>query len=123
MLEEAIFSALSGLAGGRVYPDEAPEGTPRPFITFQGASGRANVVMAGPAAQRNARVQFNVWADTRLGAAALMEQVREVVCDRSSPASLCGTPAGEPESIHEEDTNWYGSRMDVSLWYSLKPSK
>ncbi|NIF80139.1 DUF3168 domain-containing protein [Paraburkholderia sp. Cy-641] len=120
MLEEAVFSALSVLADGRVYPDEAPESTQRPFITFQVVGGRPNVVMAGPAAARNARVQFNVWAETRLGATALMEQLRVIVCDRSAAGALRGTPLGEPVSLHEDDTNWYGSRMDFSLWYSLR---
>lgn len=120
MLEIAIRFALKGLADGRVYPDEAPEGTARPYITFQSAGGRSEVVLAGPTGERNARVQINVWAESRLGAAYLMEQVRAVVCDRSSPSSLRGIPAGEPMSRHAPDTNWYGSQMDFSLWYSLQ---
>jgi hypothetical protein len=120
VLEIAIRSALSALAEGRVYPDEAPEGAARPYITFQAVGGRTDVVLAGPTGERAARVQFNVWAESRLGAAYLMEQVRVIVCDRSSPASLRGTPAGEPVSRHSPDTNWYGSQMDFSLWYSLQ---
>ena len=122
MLEEAIFYALQVLAEGRVYPDAAPEGVGRPYVTWQRVGGRSDSVLAGPIAERNARVQFNVWAETRLGAAALMEQVRAVVCDRSTLAALHGTPTGEPESIHEDDTDWYGSRMDFSFWYTLQPA-
>jgi hypothetical protein len=120
VLEIAIRTALSALVDGRVYPDAAPEGAARPYITFQAAGGRTDVVLAGPTGTRNARVQFNVWAETRLGAGYLMEQLRAIVCDRSSAVSLRGTPAGEPVSRHAADTDWYGSQMDFSLWYSLQ---
>jgi Protein of unknown function (DUF3168) len=120
VLEIAIRAALIALADGRVYPDEAPEGAARPFITFQSAGGQTDVVLAGATGTRNARVQFNVWAESRLSAAYLMEQVRTVVCDRSLATSLHGTPTGEPVSRHSPDTNWYGSQMDFSLWYSLQ---
>ncbi|MBB3260001.1 hypothetical protein F4827_005073 [Paraburkholderia bannensis] len=122
MLEIALCAALDALADGRVFPDTAPEGVQRPFITFQAVGGQSNVVMAGPGEARNARVQINVWANTRLGAGALMERVRATVCDRTKAGSLNGTPIGEPDWLHEDDTDWYGSRMDFSLWYSLQPN-
>lgn len=122
MLEIALCAALDALTDGRVFPDKAPEGTLRPFITFQGAGGRSNAVMAGPDGVRNARVQINVWANTRLGAGALMERVRATICDSSTPGALNGKPVGEPDWLHEDDTDWYGSRMDFSLWYSLRPA-
>lgn len=38
-------------------------------------------------------------------------------------AALCddvikGTPIGEPVDVYEEATKLYGSRLDISIWYS-----
>ncbi|WP_246795627.1 DUF3168 domain-containing protein [Burkholderia perseverans] len=122
MVVEAIFAALQGLVDGRVYPDAAPEGTARPFITYQGAGGRSLSTLAGPAAERNARVQLNVWDATRLGADTVMEQARTAMCDRSdSLKSLRAQPLGEPTGMHEDDTDWYGARCDFSIWFTLTP--
>lgn len=118
LLAEAIYAAANSLFDGRLYPDEAPENTPRPFGTYQIISGRVVNTLAGPDSQRNARVQFNVWAYTRLGADQLTEQLRATIVDRSTPAALHGIPLAEAESLHEADTNWYGSRTDFSLWFS-----
>ena len=38
-IETAIYDALKGLVGNRVFPDFAPLGTVRPFITYEQAGG------------------------------------------------------------------------------------
>ena len=39
-VEADIFNLLTGLVAGRVYPDLAPLGAARPYITYQQIGGR-----------------------------------------------------------------------------------
>ncbi len=39
-VDEHMATTLAALAGGRVFPDFAPEGTPAPYIVFQQVGGQ-----------------------------------------------------------------------------------
>lgn len=113
-VEQIVYAALSGLAGGAIYPDVAPAQTPPPWVTYQAVGGQAfSTVSASTPATRNARVQLTVWANTRLGAATLMEQVFQALVNPSVKA----VPLGAPVSMYESDTLLYGSRLDFSIIY------
>jgi hypothetical protein len=113
-VEQIVYAALSGLANGSVYPDVAPAHTPAPWITYQAVGGQSfATVDAATPTTRNARVQVTAWANTRLGAAALMEQVFQALVNPTVRA----IPIGAPMSIYESDTLLYGSRLDFSLYY------
>jgi hypothetical protein len=62
-LEPLVFQALTGLVGGRVYPDIAPTNTPRPYITWQQVGGMASVLDR----QINYARRLCVAADQHLG--------------------------------------------------------
>jgi Protein of unknown function (DUF3168) len=113
-IEPQIYALLQGLAAGRMYPDVAPEGTLRPYITYQGAGGRAiNFLKQAPPGLSNARVQINVWADTRGAASALARLIEDTL--RTAPG-LQVTVEGAPVSIYETDTKLRGSMQDFSFW-------
>lgn len=116
MTAEAIVAgALQGLANGNVFPDVAPTGTAPPWITFQAVGGQDFTNLDNSLSDpRNSRMQLNVWATSRLGAAALMEQVYQAL---NNPA-VRGVPIGAPVSIFEEDTRLYGSRLDFSIFWT-----
>lgn len=110
-----IFAALSPLAGGRVFPDVAPEGTARPYLTYQQVGGDALNFMEGTMpGKRNARIQINAWADTRLAASELSEQAEDAL---RLVLGLQAEVLGARVSIFEEDIKLRGARQDFSVWY------
>lgn len=114
-LEEQVVAALAGLAGNRVFPDFAPAGTPRPFITYQAVGGEAiNFVDGTSPGKRNARVQIAVWADSRLDASSIANQVEDAM---RAAGQLQVTVLGAAVSTFDEDTGYRGARQDYSVWW------
>jgi hypothetical protein len=114
-VEQIVYAALSGLANGSVYPDVAPAHTPAPWLTYQAVGGQSfATVDAATPTTRNVRVQVTAWANTRLGAAALMEEAFQALVNPSVKA----VPIGGPVSTYEPDTLLYGSTLDFSVTYS-----
>lgn len=127
-VESAIFNALKALVANRVFPDIAPDLTARPYITYQQVGGKAvnfleqgaaGAVMTGsPSApinpsQSNARIQINVWADTRGQASTLAKQVEDAL---RALTALHTTVEGAPIASYEADTKLRGSMQDFSFW-------
>lgn len=120
-VEADIFNALKSLVASadgkfRVYPDVAPTGVAKPYITFQQVGGTAVNLLDGAApGKRNGRFQINCWADTRSAAATLSRQVEDAL---RAVTSLQTTVLGAPVSVYEEDVPLYGTRQDFSLWFT-----
>lgn len=114
-MESDLHGTLAALCP-RVYPDLAPEGTARPYITWQGLGGASARFLNNEAAdKRNTYMQINVWATTRLAALALIRQVEDALC---ASALFTARPSGEPLSTYEEDTKLYGCIQRFSIWAS-----
>ena len=114
-LDAQIFAVLSSLVGDRVYPDVAPEATARPYLTYQQVGGDALNYLEGTVpGKRNARIQINAWADTRLAASELSERAEDSL---RLAAGLQAEVLGARVSIFEEDTKLRGARQDFSVWY------
>ena len=113
-VEADLFNALKALVANRAFPDVAPAGTVRPYITYQQAGGESVVFMERAAASmKNGRFQVNVWADTRGSAAALALQIENTLI---AATTMQATPLGSPVGAYEEDTNLFGTRQDFSIW-------
>jgi hypothetical protein len=116
--EAIVFNALKALVANgdgtfRIYPDVAPAGALRPYITYQAVGGQSPNYLSNTVDLQNARMQVNVWADERGVATNLMQ---------SAIAALTGAPIratniGAPVSTYEPDTKLYGSREDFSIWF------
>lgn len=113
-VEAGIFAALSPLFAGRVYPDVAPAGTAAPYCTYQQIGGRVirytdNVTPD----KKHGSFQINVWAASRVQAAALALQVEDALL--ASTAFVAEIESG-PIARHEPDTGLYGTTQDFGLW-------
>ena len=114
-LEADILTAIDSIFAQRVFPDVAPLGTPTPYATFQVVGGQAvNFMESVAPGKRNGRVQFKVWAMTRAEASIKQRALEDAVV---SSTALRGYVLGHAISIHEEDTNLYGTQQDISIWY------
>jgi hypothetical protein len=114
-VESEVFNALKGLVSNRVFPDVAPDLTPRPYITYQQVGGEAVNFLDHTLApsKTNSRIQVNVWADTRAQAAALAKQVEDAL---RATVALQTTVIGEAIAIYEDDTKLRGTIQDFSFW-------
>ena len=114
-VESMLFDALKGLVSNRVFPDIAPDLTPRPYITYQQVGGVAvNFLDPTIPSKSNGRIQVNVWADTRAQAAALAKQVEDAL---RAVTALQTTVEGAPIGIFELDTKLRGTMQDFSVWF------
>ncbi|USX25783.1 DUF3168 domain-containing protein [Oxalobacteraceae bacterium OTU3CINTB1] len=114
-LDAQLFAALSPLVNGEVYPDVAPDGVARPYITYQQVGGDVvNYTEGSIPDRRNARVQINVWAETRLGASSLSELVEDTL---RPITELQTSVIGARASVYEPETKLRGARQDFSIWY------
>lgn len=112
-IEAVISAALEALAPGNVFPDFAPEGTDRPFITYQAIGGQPiNYTTSDIPDKENTRVQVNVWADSRMAASSLSKQV-EIALRTLSVQSEVLTGR---TSTFDEDTGYRGTMQDFSFW-------
>lgn len=109
-----VRAALDPLVGERVFPGAAPPNTPTPYIAYQRVGGAPSATLDGVSTTRNARMQIAVWSTTAEASTVLMDQAMAALCDDV----IKGTPIGEPVDVYEEATKLYGSRLDISIWYS-----
>lgn len=115
-IEASIFDALKGLVANRVYPDVAPAGAAKPYITYQATGGEAiNFMDTALPGKRNCRMQINVWADTRKAASDLGRTVEDTVRVLPLNVTVLGAAISRFEVV--DGKNLFGSQQDFSLWY------
>lgn len=115
-LESDLFDAVKALVGNRVYPDAAPFGAARPYITYQQVGGEAaNYLESALVGKRNARMQVNCWSDTRLATMALARAAEDALVTSSLRAYVLGAPVSEHED--EMSPPLFGARQDFSIWF------
>ena len=112
-LETQLFTVLSGVTPN-VFPDFAPVSTPRPYVTIQIIGGQAvNTVDRFVPNKRNADVQVDVWADTRLQASTLMQAIEDAI--RMSTVWQA-EPVNAAHTSFDADVPVYGCIQDFSIW-------
>lgn len=90
----------------RVFPDVAPSGTARPFVTWQGLGGESLGYLDNTASdKRMTLMQINCWSTTRLQA---LQTIRGIETALRATAAFTATPQGEAASTYESDTQLYG---------------
>jgi hypothetical protein len=112
MTENQLVTALNPLVGGRVYPDAAEMGTTLPYITWQQVGGGSvNYLGGGAVDKKQARIQINVWAQTRKEAMTLIRQIEDICV--SDP--FFGRSEGAAIARYES-ANLRGAFQDFSFW-------
>ena len=112
--ESLIYDALKHLAGGRVLPDFAPEGTVRPFIVYQAVGGEPmNFISGDQPDKQQVRMQVSVWTETRLEATDLGAQVENAI---RAATDLQPEVASGRVATYDETTRYRGTRQDFYLF-------
>lgn len=112
--EATLRTLLADLVDGRVYPDVPPDKATFPLVTYQQVGGVSlwfgERAMPG---HKNARVQVNVWADTRLQA----NQIARAIEGRMCTGMLSSEPFGAAVALYEDSIKKYGTRQDFGFWF------
>ena len=112
-LESDLKTALEVLCP-RVFPDVAPMGTTRPYITWQQIGGEAPAYVDNTVPdRRNAYVQINVWDTTRAASNALALQIEEALITH---ATLQARAQSALQATMDEDTDLRGCMQDFTIW-------
>lgn len=112
-LESQLFTVLQAVCP-RTFPDFAPTNTTRPYVTYQQIGGQAvNFVDRLVPSKRNARVQVNVWANSRADAVTTMQAIEDAI-------RMSTVFQGEPESAMSADFDAdfpvYSAMQDFTVW-------
>ena len=113
MMEAALHTLLL-TACPRVYPDVAPSGTAKPWVTWQSLGGESLGFLDNTAAdKRHTLMQINAWATTRMQALQIARDIETLM--RASTAFIA-TPSGEAVSMYESDTALYGCVQHFDIY-------
>lgn len=112
---QLLVSMVMPLFDDRVFPDSAPFDTPKPYCTWQQVGGKPMNLWAGGATDKvPSRIQFNVWAETRLEASTKIQALENLL--KSDP--LFGRSEGGAIGRYESDT-LYGAEQHFSFWLDV----
>lgn len=113
-MESDLFDAIKGLVSNRMYPDIAPADVAKPYIVYQQISGPSPIYVEKVVPNlKGARIQVNVWAETRLQANTLALQIESAI---TTATAFDGKPVGAFTALYEEDTGLRGTRQDFYIW-------
>lgn len=114
MIEQRVYERIKTLAGGRVFPGVAPEGTPAPYATYQLTGGDRDWTLSGPSGSRRASVQVTAWAQNPGDAATLIDLVFSLVSP-SGPDFSCTGVQDLPTDDDQMATALHGAAMEFFL--------
>jgi len=111
---EADIRAAIVTVTPRVFPDFAPHGTTRPFVTYQQIGGDAlNYWEQAMPDKKNGLIQINVWSDTRAEAASLILAIEGAM--RTASAFNAKATSSHVADFDAE-VPIYGARQDFTVW-------
>ena len=117
---------LRGMIGLRLFPDQAPQDSKRPFVVYQLESSDRPRHLKGSAGLVNATYQFDIYASTRGQARQVAEEIRTSLDGLGTPAE------GETEIRSVAMLGWrddvfppqdgsdqgiYNASVEFSIWY------
>ena len=112
--ELTIYTTLKSLVGDRCFPDFAPLGTVRPFITFEQAGGDALYFVDGTLPdKKHGRFEIGVYANSREECAAIALQVEAAMAAQTAFQS---TAIHAPISDYASEVKIYSSTQNFSVF-------
>ena len=113
-VESDLYGILKGLVSNRCFPDFAPLGTARPFITFEQVGGEAMSYLNGTLPdKKNGRFEIGVYTDSRASCAAIALQVESVM---AAATAFQASAIHAPISDYASDVMIYSSTQNFSVF-------
>ena len=112
MIEETLFTTLSALAGGRVYPLIAPDSPIKPFIIYQNIANTPEVTLANGVPISNTRMQIDCYDKTYAAVKAFAAAVQAAM----TSATFTNVPLMN-QDLYEQEVKLYRVQLDFSIWF------
>lgn len=116
MSVEADLTTLLKTICAQVFPDVAPAGAARPYVTYSGIGGKPLRFLDNTAGdKRHTIMQINVWSSTRAQTMTLIRSIEDALC---ASTTFTATPMDAPFSSYEDDAEppLYGANQDFSIY-------
>lgn len=110
-IQEQLKAALSGVAGGRIYPHIALEGVSKPYVTYFRLSVIPETTLSSGRPLENTIFQLDIYDKTAAGAASTKDAVKAAL-DAWAVQSVIQSE----QDLYEPDTRLHRVTMDVSVW-------
>jgi len=111
MIADELYTALFAVAGGRVYPRVAPQGTAAPYLVYWHVSNSEDALYPQSVGYNRYRIQIEAWAASYAGIVALRAQIQSAV--NAMPELIETGP--DFESDYDDTTNHYGWIFDFTF--------
>lgn len=98
-----LMTALSAVAGGRIYPQAAPENAAYPLVNYRILNKSPIATIDGVVHATDYQVVFECWAKTYASALSTAESVRAAVI----ASGLNYSPTEEPGEDYEPQVDSY----------------
>ena len=112
MIQEQLFTALSGVAGGRVFPNLAPNDVQTPYLVYLRVASVPENTLADGIPIESTRVQIDCFDTTYAAVITLAESVKAAL--RAS--SLTQVLLMEQDQF-EFDALLHRVILDFSIWH------
>jgi hypothetical protein len=113
-VESDLFGLIKGLVGNRCFPDFAPLGTIRPFLTFEQVGGEALSFIDGSLPdKKHGRFEIGVYADSRASCAAVALQVEAAM---AAATVFQASAIHAPISDYASEVKIYSSTQNFSVF-------
>lgn len=113
-LQADIITALSGVAGDRIYPQAAPQDTTWPFVVYRVLSKSPENNFCGYSGQTAFIVAFDCWADTYAQALTLAGQVVTAI----EASDLVSYRESSPGEEFEMTNETFVEPVYFGFWYA-----
>jgi hypothetical protein len=115
MTVEADIKTVLATACPRVFPDFAPVGTTRPYVTYREVPGGTVI---SPLAKEvpdkeNSVFQINVWANSRASAKATIKAIESAMI---LATTFTAKPVSRPSSDFDADIPEFSTEQEFSVW-------
>jgi hypothetical protein len=123
-IQSDVVTALSGVVGGRVYPEAAPQDIVLPMVIYTRKSRDPLSTLLGATGDVNSEIVFECYAKTKLEALDVADDVRAaIVAARSSVLGGSGVlPVQYEMPVSTEDytpeTMEYMEPVGFGFWHA-----
>lgn len=112
MIQEQLFTALSGVAGGRVFPNVAPNNVAKPYVVYSRVASTPENTLADGVPVENTRIQIDCLDTTYAAVISLAEAVKSAM----KTSGLINLLLLEQDQ-YEPDALLHRVILDFSIWH------
>jgi len=113
-IQSQIVTALAAVAGGRVYPQAAPQDAAKPFVVYRTAASEPVMTVHGYAGLTRSQFVFDCWAGTALSALDTADAVRVAL----EIPTLTWVRETAPENGYSPESDEFSESVTYSFWHS-----